>query len=201
MAEEIIENPDRDEYARRNRDALYRLISGANPGDLAEQVRILGGTRAAAEAAGVTQRTVQRWITKTGAQKIRHPKADALGRVNAAAAQTRGTREGRQRVAGTRRATLMRHHGARMRGSAKAGPVTPGGERGYIKQRRFDHGVGADIMDATYNAYLEGGEDAAYHTFNAQFGDEYGQGGLFFDDWMFTDMTGLMFTPGFTEEE
>jgi hypothetical protein len=88
MAEEIINNPDRNEFARRNRDALYRLISGGNPADLAEQVRILGGTRAAAEAAGVTQRTVQRWITKTGTQKIRHPGADARGRVNAAAAQT-----------------------------------------------------------------------------------------------------------------
>jgi hypothetical protein len=56
-------------------------------------------------------------------------------------------------------------------------------------------------MDATYTAYIEGGEDAAYHTFNTQFGDEYGQGGLFFDDWMFTDLSGLGFTPGLSPDE
>lgn len=201
MAEETVDNPDWDSYARENRDALYRLIAGTGPDDLRENVRILGGTRAAAQVAGVTQRTVQRWITQTGTEKIRNPRAGSLNLVRDGVAQARGTREGRQRIAGTRRATLMRHHGARMRGTAKAGPVTAGGERGYIKKRRFDHGVDAGTMDATYNAYIEGGEDAAFRTFNASFGDEYGQGGAFFDDWMFTDMSGLMFTPGLSPDE
>jgi hypothetical protein len=201
MAEEIIDNPDFGAYAQQNQDAIYRLITGANPADLAEQVRILGGTRAAAEAAGVTQRTVQRWITKTGTQKIQHPKADTLGRVNAAATQTRATREGRERIAGGRRATLMRHHGARMRGTGRGGIVTPGGERGYVKDRRFDFSVGANVMDDTYSAYIDGGEDAAFETFNTSFGDEYSQQGAFFEGWMFTDMTGLGFTPGLSPDE
>jgi hypothetical protein len=196
MAEEIIDNPDRDAFARANRDSIYRLISGGRTDDLREMVRVLGGPRAVAPLVGRSQRTVQRWITTTGTQRIRAPRADAAERLNTAFSQARGTRAGREQIAATRRATLMRHHGARMRGSAKAGPVTPGGDRGYIKNRRFDHGIDAATMDATYNAYIEGGEDAAYHAFNAQFGDEYGQGGLFFDDWMFTDMSGLMFTPG-----
>jgi hypothetical protein len=201
MAEDIIDNPDRDAYAAGNRDAIYRMITGGRTDDLREAVRALGGPKAVAPLVGRSRRTVERWITTTGTQRIRAPRADAAQALSNAFTQARGTREGRQRIADTRRATLMRHHGARMRGSAKAGPVTPGGERGYVKQRRWDHGVDASTMDATYTAYVEGGEDAAYHTFNTQFGDEYGQGGLFFDDWMFTDMSGLGFTPGLSPDE
>ena len=47
MAEDIIDDPDRGGFAEANRDAIYRLVTGADPGDLAEQVRILGGTRTA----------------------------------------------------------------------------------------------------------------------------------------------------------
>jgi hypothetical protein len=201
MAEEQIDNPDRNAYARANQDAIYRLISGANPADLAEQVRVMGGTRAAAQAAGVTQRTVQRWITTTGTQRIRNPGAAARQALNTAFTQVRSTRQGRERIASGRRATLMRHNGARMRGTAKAGPVTPGGERAYIKSRTWNHHVGADIMDATYKAYIDGGENAAYHAFNDRFGDEYGQGGLFFDNFLFTDMTRLRFAPDIGAEE
>src|SRR5487761_1314229 len=196
MAEEIIDNPDRDAYARANRDSIYRMITGGRPGDLREQVRVLGGTRAVAGLAGV-----RRWFTVAGAEKIKTPRPASRQAVSAAFSQARNTREGRQRIAESRRATLMRHHGARMRGSAKAGPVTPGGERGYIKQRRFDHGVDPGTMSSAYDAYIDGGETAAFDTFNTQFGDEYGQGGLFFDDWMFTDMSGLMFTPGLSPDE
>ena len=105
------------------------------------------------------------------------------------------TREGRERIAATRRATLMRHHGARMRGSAQAGPVTAGGTRLYRKNRVWNHGVGADTMTATFDAYVEGGEEAAYAAFNSSFGDSYGGDGAYFDEFMFTDMTGLFFTP------
>jgi hypothetical protein len=201
MPEEIIDNPDRGGYALENRDAIYRLISGAKPGDLREIVRVLGGPRAVAPIVGRTERTVQRWITTKGTERIRAPRADASQRLDTAFGQARNTRAGREKIAETRRSTLMRHHGARMRGTAKAGPVSPGGERGYLKARRFDHGVDAGTMDATFTAYIEQGEDAAFREFNTRFGDEYGQGGLFFDDWMFTDMSGLTFTPGLSPDE
>jgi hypothetical protein len=195
MAEERIDNPDRAAYARANQDAMYRMLTGASPADIAHQVHVLGGTRAAAQAAGVSQRTVQRWITTTGAQRIKDPRAANKQALNNAFTQARSTRAGRERIISGRRATLMRHNGARMKGSAKAGIVTPGGERAYIKSRTFDHHVPAGVMDATYEAYLSGGETAAYGAFNDGFGDEYGQGGLFFDSFLFTDMSKLGFTP------
>ena len=201
MAEEQIDNPDLNAYAQANQDAIYRLISGSNPADLAEQVRVLGGTRAAAQAAGVSQRTVQRWITTKGTQRIKNPGAGARQAVNTAFQQERSTRQGRQRIASGRRATLMRHNGARMKGSAKAGIMTPGRERAYIKDRTWNHHVGADVMDATYKAYVDGGEAAAFGTFNDRFGDEYGQGGAFFDNFLFTDMTKLGFTPDTSSDD
>jgi hypothetical protein len=50
-------------------------------------------------------------------------------------------------------------------------------------------------MDSTIKSYIDGGEDAAYQTFNDMFGAEYGQDGLYFDGWMFGDMSGLLFNP------
>jgi hypothetical protein len=194
MAEEIHDNPDPAAIAAANRDAMYRLVTGANPGDLAEQVRILGGTRAAAQVAGVTQRTVQRWITKTGAERIQTPGAGAR-LVGDAAAQSRTTRAGRQQIADNRRATLMRNNGARMRGTSKSGPRTAGGTRDYVKDRRYDHAIGSDVMGKTIDAWVEHGDDAAFNTFNAEFGDEYGSHGAMFDEWVFYDMDGLNFNP------
>ena len=199
MPEEQIDNPDRGAYARSNRDAIYRMITGANPRDLAEQVRAVGGTRAAAEAAGVSQRTVQRWITTTGTQRIKNPRAASKQGLNAAFGQARSTREGRQRIASGRRAGLMGHAGARMKGTAKAGVVSPGGDRAYIKSRSWNHHVSADVMDATFKSYVDDGEDGAFHTFNDRFGDEYGGDGTFFDQFLFTDMTGLKFTTDIGE--
>lgn len=200
MAEEVVDDPDRGRYARDNRDAIYKMLAGENPGSLAEQVRVLGGTRAAAEAAGVTQRTIQRYITTRGTQRIKNPRAETRQALNTAFTQARNTREGRQRIADGRRATLMRHNGAKMKGKAMAGPVTPGGDRGYFKKRNFDTHVDAATMDTTYQAYIEHGEDAAFSAFNKGFGDEYGQGGLFFDEFLFTDMSGLGFTPDVDQE-
>ena len=194
MAEDIIDDPDRGAFAEANRNAIYRLVTGADPSDLAEQVRILGGTRAAAEIAGVTQRTVQRWITKNGAQRIQNPGAGAQI-VGTAADEARATREGRQRIASGRRTTLLRNNGARMKGTAPAGPVSPGGSRAYIKNRTWNHAVGSDVMGATFDAYIEGGEDAAFGAFNEAFGNDYGADTGMFDEWMFTDLTGLGFTP------
>lgn len=195
MAEEIVDDPDFSALARANRDAIYRMLSGGRTDDLREIVRALGGPKEVAPLVGRSRRTVERWITTKGTQKIKAPRPDAAQALNTAFGQARSTRAGRRRIVEGRRSTLMRRNGARMKGRAKAGPVTPGGERAYLKERRFDHHVSAAAMDATLQAYLEYGEDAAYRTFNDAFGDEYGQGGLFFDNFLFTDMTGLGFTP------
>jgi hypothetical protein len=195
MPEFEIENPDRAQFAAANRDALYHLITGARPDDLREMVRVLGGTKAVAGLTGRSQRTVQRWITTTGTEKIRSPRADAKQAIDTAFSAARQTREGRERIAGGRRATLLRNNGAVMRGSAPAGPMTAGGSRAYIKMRTWNHAVGSDVMDATFDAFIQGGEDAAFDSFNTAFGDEYGSGGAMFDEFLFTDMTGLFFSP------
>ena len=195
MAEERIDDPDRRAYAAANQDAIYRMITGNRPDNLREIVRALGGTRAVANLTGRSQRTVQRWITTTGRERIRAPRPDATQAINTAFQQARTTREGRQRIADTRRATLLRNNGARMRGSAPAGPVSAGGTRAYIKSRVWNHAVGSDTMTATLDAYIDGGEEAAFGAFNDSFGQEYGADGAMFDEWLFTDMTGLEFGP------
>ena len=50
-------------------------------------------------------------------------------------------------------------------------------------------------MTATFDAYVDGGEEAAFGAFNDSFGQEYGDGGAMFDEWLFTDMNGLEFGP------
>jgi hypothetical protein len=198
MPDQIFENPDRGAIAAsaQNQDAIYRLITGAKPDNLREIVRALGGPKAVAPLVGRTTRTVQRWITTKGTERIRAPRADARQALDAAFTQARGTREGRQRIADTRRGTLMRGQGAKMRGKALCGPFTPGAERLYVRQRTWtDYRVDAGTMDATFDAYIEGGEESAFLAFNQQFGDEYGQSGAYFDEWMFYDMGGLGFSP------
>jgi hypothetical protein len=195
MPDEIIENPDLSHYAQQNRDEIYRMLTGSKPDQLREMVRALGGPKAVAPLVGRTARTVERWITTTGTQRISNPKADARQALDQAFGQVRTTRQGRERIAASRRATLMRGHGVKMRGSASCGPLTPGRERGYRRIRTWDRHVDSATMDATFDAYIQGGEDAAYLTFNQRFGEEYGGNGQYFDDWMFFDMGGLGFTP------
>lgn len=196
MAEETVNNPDMGGYADANRDAIYKMLTGASPEDLPEMVRALGGPKAVAPLVNRDVRTVQRWITtKPGAQKISAPKADAMEALKAAAEQNRNTREGRQRIADSRRATLLRSGGAKMSGTAKAGVVSPGGSTAYLKIRNFnDYTIGSDVMDKTLDAFVEGGNESAFGAFNQAFGTEYGQDGAFFDEWLFADMGGLDFT-------
>jgi hypothetical protein len=198
MPEFVNENPDFNEYAGTNRDAMYRLITGSSPDDLREQVRALGGTREVARLAGVTQRTVQRWITRAGQQRISAPRPATRQAVQGAFDQARSTEAGRQQIAGGRRQTLMRHHGARMEGQGEGGPLTPSRDKNYLKWRRFDYRVDAGTMDITFDAWIRGGDEEAYFTFNTAFGDEYGRGGAF-DEWMFSDMRQLRFGPHMTD--
>jgi hypothetical protein len=201
MPEEIIDNPDGQGYAESNRDAIYRMLTGAKPDDLREMVRVLGGPKAVAPLVGRSQRTVQRWITTKGQQRIKAPRADARQALQTQFDQVRATRAGRQHIVDGRRATLMRHAGARMRGSARGGPMTAGRERAYLKVRRFDHHVDAAAMGATFDAYIDGGADAAFVTFNDQFAEGYGRSGAYFDDWLFSDLSGLGFTPDVSPDQ
>ena len=195
MPEYAIDDPDPAALAGRNADAMYRLVTGAAPGELRERVRALGGTRAAAQIAGVTQRTVQRWITQRGTQRIAAPRAATAARIDAAFTQARSTPAGREQIAAGRRQVLMRHQGATMRGNALAGPMTAGRERLYAKMRRFDTHVSSSVMAVTFDEFIAGGEEAGFFAFNSQFGDEYGGSGAYFDAWMFFDMGGLGFDP------
>lgn len=196
MAEDQIDDPDLAAYAADNRDSIYKLITGASQGDLAEMVRALGGPKAVAPLVGRSERTVQRWITTTGREKIRAPRRDAADALKTAFSQALTTRQGRERIANSRHATLLRNNGAKMSGTGYGGILTPGASKAYLKDRPFnDYGLPADMMDKTFDAFIEGGPDAAFAAFNSEFGDEYGQGGAFFDEWIFADMGGLDFSP------
>jgi transposase-like protein len=86
--DERIDNPDINAYARMNAQDMYRMLTGADPTDLREMVRIVGGNQAAADITGRDIRTVQRWVTTAG-ERISRPRADAFEALRAAAEQAR----------------------------------------------------------------------------------------------------------------
>ena len=172
------------------------MITGSRPDDLREIVRALGGTRGrrqADRAQPAHRAAVDHHVpARSGSAP---PGRRAAGAEHRLRPGPHAPGKGGERIADTRRATLLRNNGARMRGSATAGPVSAGGTRLYRKNRVWNHAVGSDTMTATFDAYVDGGEEAAFGAFNDSFGQEYGDGGAMFDEWLFTDMNGLEFGP------
>ncbi|MFF5265131.1 hypothetical protein ACFY4C_40125 [Actinomadura viridis] len=192
--DERIEYPDLAGYARANADDVYRMLTGADPNDLREMVRIVGGNRAAAALTGRSVRTVERWVTKTGTQRISRPRADALQALRTQAQQIRVSQAGRRQILTGRREQNLRRQGMRLRGRAYAGPLIADVE--YRRRRYFDHPVPGRVMDRTIDAYLAGGEEDAYSAFNAAFGQEYQLTGFDPEEggWIIEDMSGLEFS-------
>lgn len=196
--DEPVGNPDLAAYARMNSDDVYRMLTGADPHDLREMVRAVGGTTAAVQilaAAGIsrTRRTIERWVTTRGTQRISRPRADAMQALRNAAQQARLTQAGRRQILTRRRERNLRGHGMRMRGPAKMGPLI--GDVEYRRRRYLNHHVSGSVLDRTVDAYLQGGEEDAYGAFNAAFGAEYGVTGHGPDEaeWIIEDMSGLDF--------
>ena len=158
-------------FAEENRPDVYRMIIGHDPYDLAEMVRAVGGKREAARITGRSVRTVERWITTTGTQRISRPRADAATALRTASEQARDSAQGRRRILEGDREAKLRNLGVKMRGWTYAGPLVGGNY--YRRKRQFDHGVPGSILSKALDAYLAAGEAAAFLAFNKAFGEKY----------------------------
>lgn len=149
--------------------ALFRAMTGGRrlPSDIAGLVKLLGGTRQAAAAMGVQQRTVQRWTTGTAAQRRKPPSAD---RVREAA---RSSPVVRARMVTPTRAGWMRKEGARIEVAGVQGP----GSAEYATRRAIGrmssiHPDGASFAPVV-EAFLAGDDAAAVAALNAAIGRSY----------------------------
>lgn len=163
-------------------DALYGAFTRGKdvPTDVGELVSALGGTRAAAAQLGVAQRTVQRWMTTTGAQRRKAPASS----VAAMRTAVRTSPAQRAAAVGSRRAARLRSTGAKVRARATAGVVSGG--RAYMRPRQIDRVelTGAQLGPAL-DAFLDGDDARAAQLFTDAMGDAYVSG------WEFEDVSTL----------
>lgn len=150
-------------------DALFNAMTGNRklPSDVAGLVKLLGGTRQAAASMGVQQRSVQRWITGTAAQRRKPPSAE---RVREAA---RSSPIVRARMMTPTRAGWMRKQGARIQVTGVQGP----GRAEYATRRAVGgmssiHPDGATFAPVV-DAFLAGNDEAAVAALNAAIGHAY----------------------------
>lgn len=130
-----------------------------------DQIAELGGTRAAAQALGRSERTIRRW-----SQQGRVPPAAATPLTEAIQRNrdTEGYRRGQ--VVGDRDAELRR--GARFKFRGVAGPLTdsPGSS---VKRRSIDFPLSSDAMTSILDAFYTGGSQAALDALSEAMAAEY----------------------------
>lgn len=166
------------------RDALYTAFTNGKepPSDVRGLVSALGGTRAAADALGVTTRTVQRWTTTTGAQKRNAPAA----KVAQLRTAVRDSPAVRAQLVGQRRAARLRNSGTSVRIKGMQGVSSE-----YARRRHITTAMPGRRIEPALTAWLGGDDDAAAAAFLREFVPEYGKGS--FDTWTFEDLDGVEF--------
>lgn len=161
-------------------------VTGRPDGDLRSQLQAAFGpgrrpgsvnTTAAAQALGVSQRTVQRWLAGRHGAKPEYRKAIA-GRARQAASTQRGRRAA---VAAARRGPLVRN-GAQLRISGQQGPAA---DRKYRRPRSIDLGLDPQDVDALLTAYERGGDKGAVAWIEGH------ADAVYVDDWMFDSISNL----------
>lgn len=171
--------------------SLRSMIAGAltrstPPGSVRGQIAELGGTRAAAQALGRSERTIRRW-----AQADRAPQRGGGQQALDQAVETyRGTSQARRGRLNTRREARMRNHGAKVTFRGVAGPTndSPGTS---IKRRNITWTLSPEGTAAIIDAYLANGEDAAIAELEATLAAEYMYGQGF--GWTFQRVDALEF--------
>lgn len=157
------------------------LSSGRGKGSVSNQVGQLGGTRAVAGKLGVSQRTVQRWA-----------KADREGR------GARGIPAARREALGNEAARDdLKRNGAKIRGTAVAGPQSGGSE--YHTRRVLGNANGGsgielspEAMARVIERYEAGDVAGAEEAFNDAIATEYLGGSA--GEWGFSDVMELLIT-------
>lgn len=133
-------------------------VSGAAGGSLTDKLQAAFGpgkrgapvnVKAAADALGVTPRTVQRWISG----QIRTPKADHSKALTRMARQAATTKAGRKAAMASRRGDRASRFGATVRIQGTQGPMD------YERPKRWANlDLSGSDIDAMRTAYEEGGD-------------------------------------------
>lgn len=173
------------EERRRARAALFAGLTGrAVPGgaqDTRSQLLAAYGTdnrgrpntRAAAAALGVSQRTVQRWITTTGRQRNR-PRPDHAKALATRARQAASTKLGRTNALKTLAGDRASRHGASLTTRGIQGVRSAG--RDYTRPRTVTLDLNPDQVQALRMAYIDSGDTGALRWLEAHFDREYAAG-------------------------
>ncbi|UQN31787.1 hypothetical protein [Brachybacterium kimchii] len=115
-------------------------------------------TRAAAQELGVSQRSVQRWIAGEDRKQRSKPRADHLSTLRTSARQAATTKKGRKASLDKARSRFANRKSARLTTHGMQGPE--GGGTGYSRQRTVTVELGANDIDAMFDAYEKGGDAA-----------------------------------------
>ena len=156
--------PRRGGAAAQFRQAVEQARSQPTP-TVRDQIAELGGTRAAAQALGRSERTIRRW-----GQQGRVPPA-AAGSFDQAIQRNRKSEDSRRgQIPGERDSQLRQ--GAVFKFSGVAGPVTDSSDDS-IRKRTLTFPLSAEAMSDILDAFYTGGTEAAIEALGQALAAEY----------------------------
>lgn len=165
-------------------------VSGEGSGGIREKLQAAFGTnrrggvntKAAAQRLGVSQRTVQRWVTESGKEKSR-PSSKHLKSINQKSRQAATTKRGRRAIVKGLKPSIKR--GKYVSIGAMQGPRKGG--KDYFRDRdvTLPGPLSPDDTNMLLDAWAEGGDDAATQQLRDLYGDRY------LEDWDFGEIYDL----------
>lgn len=173
-------------------------VSGTSRGDLRGMLLAAFGpsrrdparpdTRAAADALGVTPRTVQRWLAAPGRERIVTPRGPIMARIAAASRAAATTKRGRAAAIAATRASNIAKHGLRVTIHGVQGPRPD--SVGGVRDRKAAMRLSPEHANAFFDAYESGGENGALGWLAGHSEEVYG-----IDGWFFGDVKGVDLGP------
>lgn len=162
-------------------------VTGEGSGNVREKLQAAFGTnrrggvdtKAAAQKLGVSQRTVQRWITTAGKQ-VNKPSPKHLKAINEKSRQAATTKRGRRAIVNGLKPGIKR--GKYVSIGAMQGPRKAGTE--YFRDRdvTLPGPLSPEDTNMLLDAWAEGGDDAAMEQLRDLYGDRY------LEDWDFGEI-------------
>ena len=162
-------------------------VTGEGSGNIREKLQAAFGTnrrggvdtKTAAQKLGVSQRTVQRWITTSGKETNR-PSSKHLKTINQKSRQAATTKRGRRAIVNGLKSGSK--HGKFVSIGAMQGPRKAGTE--YFRDRdvTLPGPLSPDDTNMLLDAWAEGGDDAAMEQLRDLYGDRY------LEDWDFGEI-------------
>lgn len=171
-------------------------VSGAGEGGIRDQLLAAYGpgrragsvnTAAAAKDLGVTQRTVERWITGAG-ERIRAPRAVTAKKLRDRSRQAATTKRGRAKAIADRKGDKYSRYGGLLKVQGDQGTRGPTGY--YFRFRTTAVELSPEEVEELRAAWVDGGDQGVAGWLQATWGDKY------VDDWSF----GSIDTLGFDDE-